>query len=296
MSAHAEEPPSPAAARRTLVVKFGGEVVADGARLGAVLDDVARLVRDGHRILLCHGGGPQAGRLQRALGLEPHKVAGRRVTDPATLEVVVRVLAGEVSVAVVSAALARGISAVGVSGVSGPTVVADRRPPIRVPGHDEPVDYGLVGRVRRVETRLVEHLWSGGYVPVLNPLGVEVPAPEGAHACPVYNINADTVACAVAGALGADDLFLMSDVPGILRDVDDPASRIATMDRAQVEAAIADGTIAGGMIPKVQGALRALDAGVGRVHVCGAGGGVLADEMASPGSRGTTLVAGGAAS
>ncbi len=292
MTDRAEDPPSSGADRRTLVVKFGGEVVADAARLAAVLADVAEIVGAGHRVLLCHGGGPQAGRLQRALGLTPRKVAGRRVTDEATLEVVVRVLAGEVSVAVVAAALAAGLPAVGVSGVSGPTVVADRRPPLAVPGHDTPVDFGLVGRVRRIDPRLVEHLWAGGFVPVLNPLGVEVPAPEGARACPVYNINADTVACDVAAALAADDLFLLSDVPGILKDRSDPASRIPTLTAAAARAAIADGTIAGGMIPKVEGALSALDRGVGRVHVCGAAGGVLAAELHSPGAAGTALLAG----
>ncbi len=278
-----------------LVVKFGGEVVADPAQLGAVLEDVAALVSRGVRVLLCHGGGPQAGCLQRALGLVPHKVAGRRVTDEATLGVVVRVLAGEVSVAVVAAALARGIPAVGISGVSGPTVVADRRPPIHVPGRDEPVDYGLVGRVLRVETGLVEHLWAGGFVPVVNPLGVEVPPPPSRDACPVYNINADTVACELAAAVEADHLFLLSDVPGILRDVDDPDSRMRTVAPHEAQAAIADGTIAGGMIPKVQGALRAIERGVGTVHVCGARAGVLAAELDAPGARGTAITGGGGA-
>ena len=162
----------------TAVLKFGGEVIADAHALAAVLTDVARLTAAGWRLAICHGGGPQAGALQERLGLVPHKVGGRRVTDDATLQVMKYVLAGELSVDVVSAALAAGLrGAIGLSGVSAGLVSARRRPPARVSGGGEaPVDFGLVGDVVAINTALLEHLWAGGYTPVINTLGVDLAA------------------------------------------------------------------------------------------------------------------------
>ena len=136
---------------KTAVLKFGGEVVADAVALAGVLRDVASLHAGGWRLVLCHGGGPQANALQERLGLVPLKVAGRRVTDAATLQVMKCVLAGELSVDVVAAGAAVGLRAVGVSGVSAGLVTARRRPPVVVPGAGpEPIDFGLVGDILEV--------------------------------------------------------------------------------------------------------------------------------------------------
>lgn len=275
----------------TAVLKFGGEVVADGAALAAVLADVAGLVGGGWRLAICHGGGPQANALQERLGLVPKKVGGRRVTDAATLQVMKYVLAGELSVDVVAAALAAGLGgAVGLCGVSAGLVSARRRPAVKVSGGgDEPVDFGLVGDVVEIRTALIDHLWAGGFTPVINTLGVDL-APAG-HTCPVYNINADTVSSAIAGALRVDHLFLMTGVPGVLRDKDDPTTRIEWLTAADARAAIAAGVIVGGMIPKVEEALDNLERGIGAVHILGAGAGALQAAAAAPGSVGTVLVA-----
>lgn len=281
------------------VLKFGGDVVANAEKLHAVLRDVAGLVAEGWRFVLCHGGGPQANALSDAVGLQTTKVGGRRVTDAATLRVMKQVLAGEVNVDVSAAAHAAGLRAVGISGVGGPTVIASRRPPMLVSGGgDAPVDFGLVGRVDRIDTRLLDLLLGDGFVPVLNTLGVQADpervtadAPQPPiFAAPVYNINADTVACAVAAALEADHLFLMTGVPGVLRDKDDPSTRLPKLTAGEARAAIDEGVIVGGMIPKVEEALRQLDAGVGAVHILGAEAGAIAGEAREPGSLGTVLV------
>ena len=275
----------------TAVLKFGGEVIADAPALAAVLADVARLTAAGWKFAICHGGGPQANALQERLGLQPVKVGGRRVTDEATLQVMKYVLAGELSVDVVAAALAAGLGgALGISGVSAGLVSARKRPPSRVSGGgEELVDFGLVGDVVEIRTAVIEHLWAGGYTPVINTLGVGL-ATAG-FACPVFNINADTVSSAIAGALKVDHLFLMTGVPGVLRDKDDPSTRIARLSAAEARGAIEMKVIVGGMIPKVEEALANLALGIGAVHILGANAGALQAEAATPGSVGTVLVA-----
>lgn len=275
----------------TAVLKFGGEVIADAPALAAVLADVARLTASGWQFVICHGGGPQANALQERLGLQPVKVGGRRVTDEATLQVMKYVLAGELSVDVVAAALAAGVGgALGISGVSAGLVSARRRPPTRVSGGgEELVDFGLVGDVVEIRTALIEHLWTGGYTPVINTLGVGLET--AGFACPVFNINADTVSSAIAGALKVDHLFLMTGVPGVLRDKDDPTTRISRLNAAEARGAIEKKVIVGGMIPKVEEALANLALGIGAVHILGANAGALQAEAAAPGSVGTVLVA-----
>ena len=272
---------------RTAVLKFGGEVVADAAALAGVLADVATLVAAGWCFVLCHGGGPQANALQERLGLVPRKVAGRRVTDAATLQVMKYVLAGELSVDVVAAGAAAGLRAVGVSGVSAGLVTAQRRPPLVVAGAGpDPIDFGLVGDVVEIRGELLTHLWAGGYTPVVNSLGIDLGPARGE----VYNINADTVASAIAAALKVDHLFLMTGVPGVLRDKDDPRTRIPRLSADAARAAIADGTIVGGMIPKVEEALANIALGIGAVHILGARAGVRQAEADEPGAAGTVLL------
>jgi acetylglutamate kinase len=273
------------------VLKIGGEVVADDDLLLPTLRDVAALVDAGTRVLVCHGAGPQAGRLQEELGLSPRKVAGQRVTDAATLRVVKCALGGEVNIDLVAAASSAGLRAVGLCGVSDGLVTAKRRVALRVPGEPGPgPDLGFVGEVVRVRTDLVEHLWAGGFVPVLSPLGVEAASP-GQGAPQVYNLNADTVAAAVAGALRADHLLLVTAVGGVRRDRNDPATRIAQLRASEARAAIANGTIVDGMIPKVEEALEHLALGIGAVHILPPGAGIVREAVLSPGRHGTVLLA-----
>ena len=272
------------------VVKFGGDVVADTAKLLDVVGDVAHLTEAGWRFLLCHGGNPQANSLTERLQLERKQVGGRRITDAATLQVMKQVLAGECNVDVVAAATAAGLFAIGLSGVSG-IVQAIRRPPKVFSGAGpDPVDFGFVGEITAIRPGLIWHLWDVGYTPVLNTLGIsEEPEGEGG-VCQIYNINADTVASAIAAEVKADHLFLITGVPGVLRDKDDPSTRISKLTDREARKAIDDEIIVGGMIPKIEEALKNLAQGIGAIHILGAEPGALQDEAKNPGSRGTVLV------
>lgn len=270
-------------AKPTLVIKIGGEVVGSG-EAAVLAADLRVLVDDGARIAIVHGGGPQATALQKQLGLETRQVAGRRVTDAATLDVMKMVLAGKLNVDLCAILQAAGVSAVGLHGPSGLVVKAVRRPPKVYPGHEEPVDMGFVGDVTGFNLSLLELLWSGGHVPVIACLGADA-------AGGVYNINADMVGNQLAAALRADRLFLVTSAPGVLRDVNDPGSRLPRLTATEARAAIAEGVVTGGMIPKLEEAMAVIDQGVGAIHILGKlGAGDLVRAVREPGSVGTTLL------
>ena len=158
---------------RTFVVKLGGGALADPRAVASMVEQVATLHHLGVRVVLVHGGGPQATSLARDLGIEVRQVAGRRVTDDATLTVVTMTLCGEANTRLLAACRAAGLPAAGVSGVDGGLIVARRRPPVAVEGESQPVDYGHVGDVESVDPALLAHLLDGGYVPVVSPLAAD---------------------------------------------------------------------------------------------------------------------------
>ncbi|HEY2730605.1 MAG TPA: acetylglutamate kinase [Polyangia bacterium] len=266
-------------------MKLGGDVLG-GAALGVVARELARAL-PGRRIVVVHGGGPQATEFSRRLGLEPKIVGGRRVTDEATLDVMKMVVAGKLNVDLCAALRGAGVPAVGVSGTSG-VIRAKKRPPRVVSGGGAaPVDFGFVGDVESFDVDLLAALELAGYVPVIACLGGAAGA--GADvAGGVLNINADVVASQLAGALKADALVACTAVGGVRRDRDDPASRLARLTVAEARAAIAAGTVVGGMIPKLEEAFASLEAGVAAVHIVGAG--EIAASLGEPGSVGTLLV------
>jgi len=283
-----DEKPPPVSPPRALL-KIGGEVVADAVALASLLAQVRRLTQHGWQWVVVHGAGPQANELQRRLGLTPQMVGGRRVTDAATLQIVKQVLGGEVNLDVVASALGQGLKAVGLSAGAAGMVTATRRPPSPVPGEPGTViDYGFVGEVDAIDPSLVEDLWRGGYTPILHPVCM---AAEGsAHGPPqIFNVNADTVAAELAHALRVDHLFLVTSVPGVLRDREDLSSRIEMLTPKSAKAAIEAGVIVGGMIPKVLDVLALLGRGIGAVHILGPSGEALAGEALHPGSFGTVL-------
>jgi acetylglutamate kinase len=269
----------------TIVVKIGGEVVGSG-EAAVLAADLRELIAGGARVAIVHGGGPQATELSKRLGLETKQVAGRRVTDAATLDVMKMVIAGKLNVELCAILGAAGLQPVGLHGASSLAVQAVRRPPKVYPSAGpEPVDMGFVGDVTGFNLGLLETLWGAGYVPVLACLGAD--ASGG-----VYNINADLVGNQLAAALGARRLFLVTSTPGVLRDVNDPASRLAQLTRAEAQQAIADGVVTGGMIAKLEEAMAVVDQGVGAIHILGKlGPGDLVRAAREPGSVGTTLVA-----
>lgn len=266
-----------------LVVKLGGEVIDDPS-LADLATDLVLLAHEGRRPVLVHGGGPQATRLQRALGQTPRQVAGRRYTDEATLDVMKMVVAGKLNVDLCAALIAAGGRPVGLHGASASVIEAAKRPP-RVYGGagPEPIELGLVGDVVAIRRELIELLLDHGYTPVLACLGID-------GAGQALNINADIVANHVAKTLGASGLILVSDVPGVLRDVHDPGSRIARLTVTEGRALIERGVVTRGMIPKLEESFAAIADGVRRVHIVGKlGPGELLREARTPGSVGTVL-------
>jgi len=269
----------------TLVVKIGGEVVGSG-EAASLAADLRTLIDSGSKVAIVHGGGPQATALQKQLGIETKQVAGRRVTDAATLDVMKMAIAGKLNVDLCAILNAAGVRAVGLHGASGLVVRAVRRPPkVYAGGGPDPVDLGHVGDVTGFNTELLDLLWSGGYTPVLACLGADV---EGN----VYNINADMVGNQLAAAIKAERLFLVTSAPGVLRDINDPSSRLARLTRAEAKQAIADQVVTGGMIAKLEEAMSVVDQGVGAIHILGKlAAGDLVRAVREPGSVGTTIVA-----
>jgi acetylglutamate kinase len=262
-------------AGRWFVVKLGGELAQDRRRLADSVGAAIRAFLDaGIRVAVIHGGGPQATELSKRLGLETKQVAGRRITDEATLEVMKMTLAGQVSVDVASALRMAGIDALCTTGVSAGLVDAEKRPP-------NPVDMGFVGDVTQARVDLLERLAAAGLVPVIGSLC-------GNAKGEVFNVNADTVATRVAARLHAAKLFLVSNVPGVLRNKDDPSTRIPTLTPAEARAQIAAGSIVGGMVVKVEEALAMLDAGIDAIHIVGPT--ALLEEVGRPGGAGTAFL------
>jgi acetylglutamate kinase len=245
------------------VVKLGGEVVKDDHALDGVAAQVSLLHSLGIRIVVVHGGGPQATALTRRLGAEPVIVAGRRVTDDAALEVAKMVYAGTLNTDVLSALRAHQLQAVGLSGVDAELLTARRRPPVNVvddSGRSAVVDYGHVGDIMNVDPRVLTTLMDARFVPVVASLA-------GDNDGNVYNVNADTVAETIAIALRAQKLIYLTGVPGVLRDPKDPASLVTFADPDDLASLMATGALSGGMRPKVEACIRAATGGVERTHI-----------------------------
>jgi len=250
--------------RKTMVIKLGGEIAASPEALDSLAQDVSLLTHVNIRIALVHGGGPQATQLSEKLGLETRVVQGRRVTDEATLAVAKMVFAGQINVDILTALRRHGVRAVGLSGVDGDLLDATRRPPTEMTdeatGKTELVDFGHVGDVTGVDTSLLSLLQENGYVPVISSLAGDS---EGN----ALNVNADTVASVLARDLGASKLITLTGVPGLLRDPADPETIVSRANVSQVRALISDGTVVGGMVPKLTTMIEALEGGVGEAVI-----------------------------
>lgn len=245
------------------VVKLGGDVLSDQHRLDQAAEQLALLASLSIRVIVVHGGGPQASALSRRLGIEPQMVAGRRITDDAALEVTKMVYRGLLNTELVSALRSHGVQAAGVSGVDGDLITAHRRLPLRVvddEGVERTVDYGHVGDIDKVDPRLLTTMLDARFVPVVSSLAGDA---EGN----VYNVNADTVAEAIAVAVGAQKLIFMTGAPGVLRNREDPSTLVTFADPDDLAELMNSGALAGGMKPKVQACVRAATGGVERTHI-----------------------------
>ena len=240
-------------AGRTVVVKYGGNALAGTSEhdaLALFAEDIVLMHTVGIRPVVVHGGGPQINDMLSRLNIESKFVNGLRVTDEATMQVVQMVLNGNVNPQIVSAINVHGNVAVGLSGEDGRT--------LQVKARD--ASLGFVGDIEKVRTHVIDGLLADGLVPVLSTVGVDVNGQP-------YNINADTAAGAIAEALGAEKIVYLTDIAGLRKDMDDVNSLIQRITVDELSDLIADGTISGGMIPKVESCMQAVRGGVKSAHI-----------------------------
>jgi acetylglutamate kinase len=249
---------------KSFVVKLSGKATEDSANLASLAEELALLHQVGIRIAVVHGGGKQLSDLASRLGVEQTIINGRRVTDDATLEMAKMIFAGKINTDILAALRQRGVEAVGLSGVDGNIVHASRRPPKevlnRATGEREHVDFGHVGDILKINSRLLCVLLDEGYLPVVSSLGADE---DGM----VFNINADTIASEIAVQLQAEKLILLSDVDGICLRQGEPETKLSRLTVDEAEALIRDGTATGGMIPKLQSITTLLRRGVKSAHI-----------------------------
>jgi acetylglutamate kinase len=274
---------------QTFVVKLSGKVTEDQENLTSLAEELALLHQVGIRICVVHGGGKQLSELAKRLGIEQTIIEGRRVTDDATLEMAKMIFAGKINTDILAALRHRSIEAVGLSGVDGNIVHAEKRPPKEIlnreTGVHDKVDFGHVGDVVQINARLLTVLLDHGYLPVISSLGAD---DEGM----VFNINADTIAAEIAVQLQAEKLILLSDVDGIYLKAGDPQTKVSRVTAAEAGELISSGAASGGMIPKLQSIIVLLERGVHSAHIIsGAKRNALLSEIFTDKGTGTMIVA-----
>jgi acetylglutamate kinase len=274
---------------QTFVVKLSGKVTENHENLTSLAEELALLHQVGIRICVVHGGGKQLSELASKLGVEQTIIEGRRVTDDATLEMAKMIFAGKINTDILAALRQRGIEAVGLSGVDGNIVHATKRPPKEIlnreTGVRDKVDFGFVGDVVQINSRLLMVLLDHGYLPVISSLGAD---DEGS----VFNINADTIAAEIAVQLQAEKLILLSDVDGIYLTPADAQTKLSRLTAAEADELITSGAATGGMIPKLQSITTLLRRGVHSAHIIsGTNRNALLSEVFTDKGTGTMIVA-----
>ena len=249
---------------KTFVVKLSGKVTEDHDRLISLAEELALMHQVGIRLCVVHGGGKQLSDLAALMGVEQTIIEGRRVTDDATLEMAKMIFAGKINTDILAALRHRGVEAVGLSGVDGNIVHAERRPPKEImnreTGESEQIDFGHVGDILEINARLLTVLLDHGYLPVISSLGADA---EGT----VFNINADTIASEIAIQLEAEKLVLLSDVDGIFLRAGEPETKLSRLTADEADELIKNGSATGGMIPKLQNIIQLLRRGVKSAHI-----------------------------
>ncbi len=245
---------------KTFVLKAGGAVFAEAGSTRALVEQVAVLHQLGIRIVFVHGGGPQSTELAEALGVTTQMVQGRRVTDEKSLEITTMVLNGLINTRILAACRDLELPAVGISGVDAGLIKAGKRPPVVMEESSQPVDFGYVGDIEDIDVDILEKQLSHGLMPVVSPISAD-------SSGTLLNINADTVAAALAVSLRAEKLILATGAPGILEDGDDPDSLLSYLDLDGLTKLRDQGSLADGMMPKALCIETALTGGVHRVHI-----------------------------
>ena len=244
---------------KVFVLKAGGKIFADNRLTLALMEQIGLLYQVGIRVVLVHGGGPQSTQRASALGLKTNFIDGRRVTDEDALDVSIMVLNGQINTRILAVCRELDIPAVGISGVDAGLIRAHRRPPVKLAGGDS-IDYGYVGDIESVDASVLRKQLDNGLMPVVSPLSCD-------SSGTLLNINADTVAAAIAVELNAEKLILATSAPGILEDRDDPQSLISYLDRSGLKKLRDAGKLTDGMLPKADAIDTAIANGVNRVHI-----------------------------
>lgn len=245
-----------------MVIKVGGYAMVDPKIMDEIIQDIVLLRYVGIHPVLVHGGGPEITEKMQRMGKEPEFVGGLRITDDETLEIARMVLVGNINTRIVSLIGQHGGKGIGLSGKDGKMILAKKKPAQRVviEGVEQHVDIGWVGETEIINPEIINIVTREGYIPVISPIAMDA-------AGNALNINADTVAGDIAAALHAKKLILMTDVPGLLRDIKNQSTRISRVTVEDVETLIDEGVISGGMTPKMRSAAAATISGVERVHI-----------------------------
>jgi acetylglutamate kinase len=249
---------------KVFVVKLSGKITEDQDRLNSLAEEITLCQQVGVNVAVIHGGGKQLTETAERLGISQRIVNGRRITDAETLEVAKMIFAGQINMDILSALRGKGAECVGLSGIDGNIIHARRREIQEVlnreTGQLETVDFGHVGDIVGINLRLLRLLLDNSYIPVISSLGAD----EQGN---IYNINADTIAAEIAVHLEAEKLILLTDVDGILRDRDDPASRISRLTVEEAEALVRDRVVSSGMLPKIAAIAQLIRRGVRSAHI-----------------------------
>lgn len=248
---------------KKIMIKYGGHAMIDENAMSSTARDTVLLKYVGMKPVVVHGGGPEISRSMDKMGKEPKFIGGLRVTDQETMEIVKMVLVGKINTEIVSKIGLHGGKAIGISGKDNFLLESSKKDPAKIKhenGEIYEVDLGYVGKIDHINSKIVEDLTSNSYIPVISPIGIDNQGNS-------LNLNADTVAGAIGSKIDAEKLIVLTDVPGIMTDPDDPESIIRRIKVDELRELIDSGIINGGMIPKVETCINAVENGVKKAHI-----------------------------
>ena len=237
---------------KIVVVKYGGNAMTNAELKEAVMSDIVLLTEVGIKVVLVHGGGPEINAMLKRVGIESKFIGGLRYTDKETIDIVKMVLCGKLNKELVSALQLHGAKALGLCGIDGQMIMAEKL--------DSDVDLGYVGQIQKIPTKPILDALNNGYVPIISTVATSADGQS-------YNINADTAAARIASCLRAENLILMTDIAGLLKDKDDPSTLIPTVNVSDVPYLKKTGIISGGMIPKIECCVEAVRRGVKKTSI-----------------------------
>lgn len=249
---------------KKIMIKYGGHAMIDEKAMNSTARDTVLLKYVGMEPIVVHGGGPEITRSMNKMGKEPRFIKGLRVTDEETMEIVAMVLVGKINTDIVSKIELHGGKSSGISGKDSQLIVASKKAPHTITdektGEDHVVDLGLVGQIDSLNTDIIQMFTENNYIPVISPIGID----DNGN---TLNLNADTVAGEIASEIASEKLIILTDVPGILKDPKDPNSLIKQIKINEVDELIKNGTISGGMIPKIETCVKTIEGGVKSAHI-----------------------------